>query len=413
MVSEHANPLATLGGVDSGGQNVHVAALASHLVRRGHEVTVFTRRDDPDSPRQVRTESGYLVEHVLAGPPTDVPKDDLLGYMPDFARHLASRWSGGPYDVVHTHFWMSGLAGLAAAEASGLPVVHTFHALGTVKLRHQGRADTSPPNRIRLEQRICQRAGHIIATCTDEVSELMAMGMPEHHATVIPCGVDTDLFRPASANGSVPASQPLTSTAPASRNLKRLLMVGRLVPRKGGAEAVRALAGLPDVELVIVGGPRADALSVDPEVRRLWQIAESGGTANRVRFLGQVTHGRMPDLFRSADIVVAVPWYEPFGIVPLEAMACGRPVVGSAVGGMLDTILPGITGDLVRPRDHEQLAQVLRVLLDDEPRRAAYGRAGVCRARGTYHWARIAKETEQVYGYTVTNKLATATEAAG
>jgi glycosyltransferase involved in cell wall biosynthesis len=396
MVSEHANPLAELGGVDSGGQNVHVAALAGHLVRRGHQVTVFTRRDDPDAPWRVRAEPGYLVEHVPAGPPTDVPKDDLPRHMPEFARHVADRWARERYDLVHTHFWMSGLAGLDAAEPLGLPVVHTFHALGTVKQRHQGRADTSPPDRIEWERRICQRADHIIATCTDEVTELTAMGMPEHHATVIPCGVDTELFQPVPTNGSTPAS----------RMPKRLLMVGRLVPRKGGAEVVRALARLPDAELVIAGGPQADALPVDPEVRRLRAIAESDGTAGRVRFLGRVAHEKMPDLLRSADVVVSVPWYEPFGIVPLEAMACGRPVVGSAVGGMLDTILPGITGDLVRPRDPGQLALVLRQLLDDERRRAAYGRAGVRRARGTYHWARIAKETERVYGYTITSRLA-------
>ncbi len=402
MVSEHANPLAALGGVDAGGQNVHVAELASHLVRRGHEVTVFTRRDDPDSPWQAPADAGYLVEHVPAGPPTDVPKDDLLPHMADFARHLAARFARETYDVVHTHFWMSGLAGLVAAEPLGIPVVHTFHALGVVKRRHQGRADTSPPDRIELERRICQRADHIIATCTDEVSELTAMGMPEHRATVIPCGVDTETFTPGDS-----------ATAPPGRGSpRRLLMVGRLVPRKGGAEVVRALATVPDAELVIAGGPCADALSVDPEVRRLRRIAEADGTRERVRFLGRVAHERMPELFRSADIVVSVPWYEPFGIVPLEAMACGRPVVGSAVGGMLDTILPGITGDLVRPRDPGKLGRVLRNLLDDDRRRAAYGRAGVRRARGTYHWTRIAKETERVYAYTIARKATVpATEA--
>jgi glycosyltransferase involved in cell wall biosynthesis len=394
MVSEHANPLATLGGVDAGGQNVHVAALAGHLVRRGHEVTVFTRRDNPDSPWRVTADAGYLVEHVPAGPPTDVPKDDLLRYVPDFARHLAARFTRETYDVVHTHFWMSGLAGLAAAEPLRIPVVHTFHALGTVKRRHQGRADTSPPDRIELEERICRRADRVIATCTDEVGELTAMGMPEHRATVIPCGVDTGVFTPE-------ATGPATR---ASGARIRLLMVGRLVPRKGGADVVRALAGVPGAELVIAGGPCADALSVDPEVRRLRRIAEADGTADRVRFLGRVPHERMPDLFRRADIVVSVPWYEPFGIVPLEAMACGRPVVGSAVGGILDTILPGITGDLVRPRAARQLARVLCHLIDDERRCAAYGRAGVRRARGTYHWTRIAKETERVYAHTVARK---------
>src|SRR5690606_41964061 len=190
-----------------------------------------------------------------------------------------------------------------------------------------------------------------------------AMGLPYAKATVIPCGVDTELFRP--------------SPPPPRRARARLLMVGRLVPRKGGADLIRALAAVPDAELVIAGGPEADALDVDPEGARLRALATECGTADRVRFLGRVAHEEMPRLFADADIVVCVPWYEPFGIVPLEAMACGRAVVGSAVGGLLDTVVPGVTGDLVPPRAPERLAVVLRELIRDHERRESYGRAGV------------------------------------
>ncbi len=382
MVSEHASPLAALGGVDAGGQNVHVAALASHLVRRGHDVTVFTRRDDPDLPSRVDTPHGYAVEHVPAGPPTEVPKDELVPYMEGFAQHLAGRFAREPYDLVHSHFWMSGLAACTAAEPYDLPVVHTFHALGAVKRRHQGSADTSPPNRLALEEQLCGSVDHVIATCTDEVTELQAMGLPEPSATVIPCGVDTDLFRPGPRSADSP---------------KRLLMVGRLVPRKGGEDLVRALADVPHTELLIAGGPPADALDADPEVARLRHTAAAVGVAHRVHFLGRIGHEDMPALYGSSHVVACVPWYEPFGIVPLEAMACGRPVVGSAVGGLLDTVLPGITGDLVPPRDPDRLALVLRNLLADDGRRDRYGKAGRQRARRTYRWARIAKETERVY----------------
>jgi glycosyltransferase involved in cell wall biosynthesis len=391
MVSEHANPLAALGGVDAGGQNVHVAALAGHLVRRGHEVTVFTRRDDPDAAWRVEAPHGYAVEHVPAGPPTELPKDELLPYMPAFAQHLAGRFAREPYDLVHSHFWMSGLAACAAAEPYHLPVVHTFHALGSVKRRHQGSADTSPPNRIELEEQLCASVDHVIATCTDEVTELQAMSLPEHRVTVIPCGVDTDLFRP----GPPPADRP-----------KRLLMVGRLVPRKGGEDLVRALADVPGTELLIAGGPVPDALDADPEVVRLRRTAAEAGVGERVRFLGRVDHEAMPALFRTCHLVVSVPWYEPFGIVPLEAMACSRPVVGTAVGGLLDTVLPGITGDLVPPRDPDRLALVLRNLLADPGRRDRYGKAGRQCARRTYRWARIAKETERVYATVVAQQAA-------
>jgi glycosyltransferase involved in cell wall biosynthesis len=384
MVSEHASPLGVIGGVDAGGQNVHVAALAGQLAGRGHDVTVFTRRDDPSSPDRVVAPGGYAVEHVPAGPPTEVPKDELLPFMHRFGQVLARRWSEERYDIAHAHFWMSGLATTQAARVVGVPVVQTFHALGTVKRRHQGREDTSPPARISLEARLCADVDHVVATCSDEIGELVAMGLDPGRASVVPCGVDLDAFRPHRSSA-------------AGRRRHRLLTVGRLVPRKGVSDVIEALTRLPDAELVVAGGPAVDALDVDPEVVRLREIARANGVEDRVIFVGRVTRADLPALFGSADVVVAVPWYEPFGIVPLEAMACGRPVVGSAVGGLLDTVVPGVTGELVPPRRPDRLAGALRTLLDDPGRCAAYGNAGLERVRQTYSWARVARDTEQVY----------------
>ena len=387
LVSEHANPLATVGGVDAGGQNVHVAALAGGLVRLGHEVTVFSRRDSASAPLRVVAPEGYLVEHVPAGPPSDVPKDELLPYMPAFADHLRRRWREEPVDVVHAHFWMSGLASVEAARDSGVPVLQTFHALGTVKRRNQGSHDTSPPARIALERRLCRTVHRVIATCSDEVDELAALGLPRSRATVIPCGVDTDAFRPV-------APGPLSDDRP---DRPRLLVIGRIVERKGVGNVIEALAQLPGVELVIAGGPAPDLLDADPEVSRLRGVAHRLGVGDRVRFVGSVGRAGVPALMCRSDVVVAVPWYEPFGIVPVEAMACGRPVVGSAVGGLLDTVVPGVTGELVPPRNPRRLAAVLRGLLDDPDRRAAYGRAGRARAVSTYQWRAVARATEDVY----------------
>lgn len=387
MVSEHASPLAVIGGVDAGGQNVHVAALATALVDRGHEVTVFTRRDDPRSTPQVAAPEGYVVENVPAGPPTEIPKDKLLPHMDAFADYLAARWADERYDVAHAHFWMSGLAALRAGRATGTPVVQTFHALGTVKRRYQGAKDTSPAERIAVEAMLCSHVDHVIATCTDEVAELCSMGLGAGRATIIPCGVDLRLFAPV-------------SSPPAGRR-GRLLAVGRLVERKGLSDVVDALAELPDVELLIAGGPSADALAVDPEARRLHERARANGTADRVRLLGRVDRPDMPGLFGAVDVVVAVPWYEPFGIVPLEAMACARPVVGSAVGGLLDTVVPGNTGELVPPHRPDRLAQVVRDLLADHQRREAYGSAGHQRVRQLYTWDTVARDTEQAYARVV------------
>jgi glycosyltransferase involved in cell wall biosynthesis len=384
LVSEHASPLAAIGGVDAGGQNVHVAALAAGLARRGHEVTVHTRRDDDALPERVVTADGYDVAHVPAGPPRELPKDELLPHMAEFARVLREQWTAAPPDVVHAHFWMSGLAAVEAAADLPTPVLQTFHALGSVKRRHQGAADPSPASRIDLERGLCRAVDHVVATCSDEVFELRRLGLPRDRATIVPCGVDTSVFTP---RGPV-----------AQRSARsRLLVLGRLVERKGQDDAVRALRAVPDAELVVVGGPPPGGIDGDPEVCRLRALAVEEGVADRLVFAGAVPRADVPAWVRSADVVLAVPWYEPFGITPLEAMACGRPVVATAVGGLVDTVVDGVTGDLVPPRDPARLGAVLAALLADDERRSAYGAAGVRRARARYRWSRVVADTDAVY----------------
>jgi D-inositol-3-phosphate glycosyltransferase len=385
MVSEHASPLAMLGGADAGGQNVHVAALAAALARRGTEVVVHTRRDDPALPDRVAAAPGVTVEHVDAGPPHPIPKDQLLPHMNEFAARLRRSWRVDPPDVVHAHFWMSGRAALAACRPLGLPLVQTFHALGVVKRRHQGAKDTSPPSRIREEAMLVKEADGIVATCSEEVFELVRMGADLRRIAVAPCGVDLGLFRPDG-----PAEP-----RPAGRH--RMLVVSRLVERKGIGNAITALAGVPEAELVVAGGPPADRLDGDREARRLAGLATRLGVADRVQLRGRVGQRDLPALYRSADLVVCVPWYEPFGIVPLEAMACGAPVVASAVGGLVDSVVDGVTGVHVAPRRPDLLGPVLSALLADKAKRAALGAAGAQRARRRYGWDRIAGSILEVY----------------
>jgi D-inositol-3-phosphate glycosyltransferase len=384
LVSEHASPLAVLGGADAGGQNVHVAALATELAGQGHSVTVHTRRDATRLSGRVAMAGGVVVDHVDAGPPCPVPKDQLLPYMPAFAAELARTWRADPPDVAHAHFWMSGLASIEAARPLGIPVVQTFHALGVVKRRHQGGADTSPPERLAVEARLAGEVDHIVATCADEVEELKGIGADPARMTIIPCGVDLRLFRPAG-----PEAQ--RSGRP------RILVVGRLVERKGTADVLRAMSLLPEAELVVAGGPAREELDDDPEFQRLTALAEQLGVSERVTFLGRIPQGRLPLLLRSAEVVACAPWYEPFGIVPLEAMACGTAVVASAVGGLQDSVVDGVTGLLVPPRHPERLAEAIGGLLVDDVRRRRMGRAGVARARSLYGWPSIARRTAEVY----------------
>jgi D-inositol-3-phosphate glycosyltransferase len=396
MVSEHASPLALLGGVDAGGQNVHVAALASTLGRRGDEVVVHTRRDDTEPPRRVPLSPGVEVDHVDAGPPCELPKDELLPYMGDFADQLREQWSADPPHVVHSHFWMSGLAALSAARDLGIPVVHTFHALGIVKKRHQGSKDTSPPSRIELERRIARHVDRVIATCSDEVFELVRQDADRRRITVVPCGVDVGCFTP---DGPAEPRRP---------DRHRLVVACRLVERKGIGNAISALAALPDAELHVAGGPDVRELDSDLEARRLRGLAAELGVGDRLVLRGRIARVEMPALLRSADAVVCVPWYEPFGIVPLEAMACGVPVVASAVGGQIDSVVDGVTGVHVPPRDPETLAGALAVLLDHPERRAELGAAGVRRARERFAHERVGAATREVYGEVVMKHAALA-----
>ena len=383
MISEHANPVAALGEVDAGGQNLHVAELSAALAAAGHDVTVYTRRDNPAQPDLV-TPQGYRVVHVPAGPAKPVPKDDLLPHMGEFTRFVDRAWRTDRPDVVHSHFWMSGLVATVAARRLGIPVLHTYHALGTVKRRHQGEDDTSPPQRIGIERMIGRAAAGIIATCSDEVNELARMGVPRERVSIVPCGVDCTQFSPEG------------DRAP-TRLRHRVVSVGRLVPRKGFADLIAALPGVPDTELVIAGGPVCDRLADDPEAGRLRALAEKVRVADRVRFAGQVPRDRMPALLRSADVVACVPWYEPFGIVPLEAMACGVPVVATRVGGLVDTVVEHVTGELVPPRRPAELATTLRLTLADPVRRSFLGGSGRERAESRYPWERIAAECVREY----------------
>ncbi|MDO0911001.1 glycosyltransferase [Streptomyces sp. DT2A-34] len=386
MVSEHAGPLAALGGPDAGGQNVYVAQLARQLARRGHEVVVYTRRDSHRLPDRITTPDGFKVVHVPAGPPTPVPKDELLPHIPEFGRWLAREWEQWTPDVVHAHFWMSGMAALDGARALGVPVVQTYHALGTVKKRHQGAADTSPPDRIAIERAVGQECGRIIATCRDEVRELEAMGLSRSTISVVPCGVDPRRFSQVRGARREPYAP------------RRLVTVGRLVPRKGFDRAIRALAGVPDAELLIAGGPEPALLFAEPEAERLRAVAAECGVADRVRLLGGVSREQMPRLLSSADLVLSLPRYEPFGIVPVEAMACGTPVIATAVGGQLDTVMDGVTGVLVPPEEDHDISGTIRDLLDHPALLARYGALGRRRVLAHYTWDTVADGVSRVYG---------------
>ena len=385
LVSEHASPLALLGGVDAGGQNVHVAALARSLASHGAQVVVHTRRDDPALPRQVEFAPGVVVDHVDAGPPEPLPKDLLAGWMDAFADDLVASWQQDRPDVVHAHFWMSGIASVLAGDRVGVPVALTYHALGAEKRRHQGNDDTSPPGRIAVEAWLAANVDHVVSTTCAERRTVADMGAADADITVVPCGVDLQRF------GTHGAAHPPRGDAPV-----RIGCISRLVARKGIADVIRALVDLPDAELLVAGGPPQAMLHDDPEATALRRIAEDCGVGDRVSFLGAVERDGVPALIRSCDVVCCCPWYEPFGLVAVEAMACGVPVVATKVGGLAETVVHGRTGAHVPARSPSAIAAAVRSITSDDRRCAAIADAARARA-AAYGWERIGLRTLGVY----------------
>ncbi|GLZ33418.1 glycosyl transferase [Lentzea sp. NBRC 105346] len=364
MVSVHASPL-----TPDSGQSLHVASLSAALVRLGHEVTVYTRRDAEGLLSEITTPDGYQVVHVPAGPARQVKPDARMG---DFAQFLLDDWGVRRPDLVHAHYWTSGLVSLLAAQRHGIPVVQSYHGLGA---RSRGEEMV---RRISTERLVGREAELVVATCEDEVHELVGMGIARAKIEIVPRGVDPELFGSRGA-----AAQ---KTAP-----QRIVSVGKLLPHNGFADLVAALPRLLDTELVIAGrGTRA-------EERRLQGWARKLGVADRMMLAGHVARKDMPALLRSADVVACVPWVESYGVVPLEAMACGVPVVASAVGGLTDIVIDHVTGVLVPPRDLKRLIRALRVMLSDSTLRGTCGVAGEDRIRARHTWSEVAKRVERLY----------------
>jgi glycosyltransferase involved in cell wall biosynthesis len=374
MISEHASPL----GV--GAQASHVAELSGALAEEGHEVRVYTRRDSPDLAPVVALSEGVRVVHVPAGPALVLPADQLLPYMGEFAQWLGSEWRDGDWmpTVAHAHFWTSGLAAVTAARQVGIPVVQSFHELGA------GEAGVGT-SRSGYERALGRAVDRVVAQSQDEVRGLVRIGIPRGRLTVVPAGVDSVRFSPEG---------PAVERDPART---RILSVGRLVEPKGFGDVIQAMRYVPGAEYVVVGGPSPEQLTTDPQAKRLRALAERFHVADRVRLVGGVPARDMPGWYRSADLLVAAPWNEEFELSPLEAMACGVPVIGTAVGGLTETVVDGLTGDLVPARDPRALGGALRRLVNDKVRRFTYATAALDRARQAYSWKRVAAQVGSVY----------------
>jgi D-inositol-3-phosphate glycosyltransferase len=395
MISEHASPLGASGDHMAGAQRQHVADLSAALADLGHDVRVYTRRDSPDLPNVAMLTNGVRVVHVPAGPAQQIPADLLLPHMGDFAQWLGDEWRDGDWcpSVAHAHFWTSGLAAVTAARRIGIPVVQSFHELGRIDPQAAG------ASRSGYERALGRAVDRVVVQSQDEVRGLVRIGVPRAQLTLVPAGVDSDRFTPEGPAAERDPERP------------RILSVGRLVEHKGFGDVIQAMRYVPGAECVVVGGPPAEQLAVDPHAKKLRAIAEQCKVADRVRLVGAVAAKDMPRWYRSADLLVAAPWHEQFEMAPLEAMACGVPVIGTNVGGLTETVVDGLTGDLVPARDPRALGGALRRLVNDKVRRFAYATAALDRARQAYSWKRVASQLGSVYS-TVAGLRKSSTEEA-
>jgi glycosyltransferase involved in cell wall biosynthesis len=358
-----------------------IPAIAREL-GSAHRVTIYTRRNSADRKPRVKLATGVTIEYLAAGPAEALPENGLMPYISEFSAQLRQRWSKDRPDIIHAHSWTGGLAAIAGAEGLDVPMTQTFHKLGSSRIHPQG--DRGQAARIKLERAIGRRADAVIASCDDEADELIRLGVPRKNIAVVPHGVDVERFRrqgPSLARGERP----------------RLVHVGHITPGGGAHTAIRALDGIPGAELLIAGGPVAGAPDAERDLERLRLLAKEAGVEDRVTLLGHVPHNGIAKLMRSADIVLSLPIAVPNGKVALESMACGTPVIASAVGAHLDSVVDGVTGLLIRPDNAALLARRTRQLLGDLTRRTALGFAGADRASSRYSMERISRELVRVY----------------
>jgi D-inositol-3-phosphate glycosyltransferase len=389
VLSLHTSPLAQPGQGDSGGMNVYVRELVSSLAQAGVQADVFTRRWDEETPEVVEVEPGFRVIHIEAGP-HDLAKEQLPDVVDAFAdgvgKHLEQL---GDVEALHANYWLSGVAGHRLKHDLGLPLVSTFHTLARVKAET---GDPEPERRVRAEADVIGCSDAILASCRAEAEQLVRLyGADPTRIELVPPGVDHAFFSPGDRTGARAALAHLhLGDGPL------LLFVGRIQPLKGLDVAVRALAhlGRPDATLVVVGG--ASGIGGAAEVERIHALAEQLGVSGQLRMAAPQPHHLLSTYYRAADVCVVPSRSESFGLVALEAAACGTPVVAAAVGGLRTLVDDGVSGFLVEGRDPLAFADRVARLLDEPLLADTLGRQAAARARD-YTWSTAAARLRRVY----------------
>ena len=387
VVSVHTSPLARPGTRDSGGLNVYVRELSREMAKRGHTIDIFTRRTDTATPEITEIDGTTRVIQVAAGP-LAAGKAEQRRHLETFRKGVMAfnDRDGRDYDLVHSHYWMSGWVGQTLGECWAAPHVVMFHTLAEAKNQHH-LGEREPKYRIAGERNVARGADQIVCASESERGTLIERyGAAPSQLTVIPCGVDIERFQPMDA-------AECRRALGLDPDLPVLLFIGRIEPLKGIDVLIRAASQLDGrFQLLIVGGDEKDA----PRKSELVNLAHELGVSGKVVFTDAVPHEELPAVYNAASICVVPSYYESFGLVALEAMACGVPVIASRVGGLKETVQDGRTGYLVPWRCPEPFAERLDLLLTNEALRRSLG-TEACEAAQRYRWPVVAQQIECLY----------------
>jgi glycosyltransferase involved in cell wall biosynthesis len=415
LISDHGDPAAEIGKEEAGGQNVYVRQVGEALAKLGWQVDMFTRKSRASDPAIVQHSPYCRTIRLTAGPETFVPRDQLFQYMPEFVQAFQKFQTkeGSNYPLIHTNYWMSAWVGLQLRQTSNIQLVHTYHSLGAIKYGATSYRPAIADTRLAIEQQILEQADCVVATSPQEKEHLRSLVSQMGQIEVIPCGTDLDKFHlmpkaeARAALGFHPEDQVV-------------LYVGRFDVRKGIETLVRAFAQLkqnfdrrqspasldslilnpqaplPALRLVIVGG--SDPEQADGQERlRIEQLVHELGIAAQTSFVGRVGHDRLPLYYTAADVCAIPSYYEPFGLVAIESMACGTPVVASDVGGLRFTVVPEETGLLVPPQNAEVLAGAIERILTDDLWANHARRQASARVQQNFSWTGVAIQLSDLY----------------
>jgi D-inositol-3-phosphate glycosyltransferase len=400
MLSVHTSPLATLGGQETGGMNVYVRDLSREFGNQGVKIDIYTRSQDPALPRvQLLTDNVQLIQ-IKAGPEQPYNKQKIYNHLGEFARGVMAHQKR--YDLIFAHYWLSGLVGLRLRHHWSVPVVQMFHTLAALKNKvAQTPQEREPIRRTNCEQELMHRVDHIIAaTPVDKNQMLEHYGAPPEKISIVPPGVDLNRFRPINKHEArrylnIPIEH------------KLILFVGRIQPLKGIDVLLRALALVKrqqprianDVCLAIIGGDAQPEME-HSEMTRLMELRASLGLEDLVTFLGAKDHDTLVYYYSAAEMVVIPSHYESFGMVAVEAMACGTPVIASDVGGLTFSVADGFNGYLVPVRDAEALANKIRLLLKQPILQEQLSQQAQDWAK-RFSWANIVEELHDVFEHRI------------